>query len=123
MRGALAGRVFYGWVVVGVVFLALLVSAGTRAAPTVLVNPLEDEFGWTRAAISGAVSLGLLLYGAVGPIAGWLLDRFSPRLITVAGLVVIAASTLAGAAVQSLWQFGLFWGCLLYTSPSPRDRS
>jgi sugar phosphate permease len=112
MRQALARRVFYGWVVVGVAFVALLVSAGVRAAPTVLINPLEDELGWTRAAISGAVSLGLLFYGATGPAVGWLLDRFSPTLVTVAGLALIAGSTVAGAAVQELWQLSLFWGLL-----------
>ena len=112
MRQALARRVFYGWVVVAVVFVALLVAAGVRAAPTVLINPLEDELGWTRAAISGAVSLGLLLYGATGPAVGWLLDRTSPTLVTVGGLVLISASTLAGATVQELWHLSLFWGVL-----------
>ena len=52
-------RLYYGWVVVGVVFVALLVSAGVRAAPTVLVNLLETELGGSRATIS----FGLLLYG------------------------------------------------------------
>jgi sugar phosphate permease len=97
---------------VGVVFLALLVSAGVRAAPTVLINPLENELGWARATISFAVSIGLLLYGLAGPIAGYLMDRFGPKLLTLFGLVVIGASTLAGAAVTELWQLNLFWGVL-----------
>ncbi len=58
MQRALNGRFYYGWVVVWVVFLALLVSAGVRAAPTVLINPLETELGWGRAVISAAVSVG-----------------------------------------------------------------
>ena len=66
---ALGSRLYYGWVVVAVVFLALLVSAGVRAAPAVLINPLETELGWSRAAISFAVSVGLLLYGLSGPFA------------------------------------------------------
>ena len=52
------------------VFLALLVPTGIRAGPAVLINPLEDEVGWGRAAISFAVSIGLLLYGLSGPVAG-----------------------------------------------------
>ncbi|HVF00610.1 MAG TPA: hypothetical protein VNA27_04630 [Rubrobacteraceae bacterium] len=48
MRKVLSGRLYYGWVVVGVVFLALLVSARVRAAPAVLISPLEDELGWGR---------------------------------------------------------------------------
>ena len=72
-------RLYYGWVVVGVVFLALLVSAEVRAAPAVLINPLEDELGWGRAPIPFAVSVGLLIYGLSGPAVGWLMDRLGPK--------------------------------------------
>jgi sugar phosphate permease len=109
---ALGGRLYYGWVVVAVVFLALLVSAGVRAAPAVLINPLETELGWSRAAISFAVSVGLLLYGLSGPVAGWLMDRFGPTRLTLVGLAVIGGSTLAGATMTELWQLNLFWGVL-----------
>jgi sugar phosphate permease len=109
---ALSKRLYYGWIVVGVVFVALLVSAGVRAAPTVLVNPLETELGWSRATISFAVSIGLLLYGLSGPVAGWLMDSFGPKRLTLAGLAIIGASTLAGAAITELWQLNLFWGVL-----------
>ena len=109
---ALGARLYYGWVVVAVVFLALLVSAGVRAAPAVLINPLETELGWSRAAISFAVSVGLLLYGLSGPVAGWLMDRFGPTGLTLVGLAVIGGSTLAGAAMTELWQLNLFWGVL-----------
>ena len=88
MRKALSGRLYYGWVVVGVIFLALLVSAGVRAAPAVLINPLDDELGWGRAAISFAVSVGLLIYGLSGPAAGWLMDRLGPKKVTLAGLAL-----------------------------------
>jgi sugar phosphate permease len=99
-------------VVVWVVFVALLVSAGVRAAPTVLINPLESELGWGRAIISAAVSIGLLLYGMSGPAAGWLMDRLGPKVLAVAGVAIIGLSTLAGAAVTELWQLNLFWGVL-----------
>ena len=112
MVKALGGRLYYGWVVVAVVFLALLVSAGVRAAPAVLINPLETELGWSRAVISFAVSVGLLLYGLSGPVAGWLMDRFGPTRLTLVGLAVIGGSTLAGAAMTELWQLNLFWGVL-----------
>ena len=112
MVKALGARLYYGWVVVAVVFLALLVSAGVRAAPAVLINPLEMELGWSRAAISFAVSVGLLLYGLSGPVAGWLMDRFGPTRLTLVGLAVIGGSTLAGAAMTELWQLNLVWGVL-----------
>ena len=112
MQRALGQKYYYGWVVVWVVFVALLVSAGVRAAPTVLINPLETELGWGRAAISAAVSVGLLLYGLSGPVAGWLMDRFGPKRLTLLGLAIIGGSTLMGATMTELWQLNLFWGVL-----------
>jgi sugar phosphate permease len=112
LQGLLNRNLYYGWVVVWVVFAALLISAGVRAAPTVLINPLESELGWGRAAISAAVSIGLLLYGLSGPAAGWLMDRFGPRPLTIFGLALIGLSTLMGAAMTELWQLNLFWGVL-----------
>jgi hypothetical protein len=47
-------RVHYAWVIAGVTFLVLLITAGVRATPGVLIVPLETEFGWTPTAISGA---------------------------------------------------------------------
>ena len=112
MQRVVNARFYYGWVVVCVVFVALLVSAGVRAAPTVLINPLESELGWSRAVISAAVSVGLFLYGLSGPVAGWLMDSLGPRLLAVSGILIIGLSTLAGAAVTELWQLNLFWGVL-----------
>ena len=109
MRRPVAG-IYYGWVVVGVTFLTLLVAAGVRSAPGVLIHPLEEDLGWSRAAISFAVSVGLLLYGAVGPLAGWFMDRFGPRLLMLVGLALTAVGTAAGAAMTALWQLNLFWG-------------
>src|ERR687894_177010 len=97
-------KLYYGWVVVWVVFAALLVSAGVRAAPTVLINPLESELGWGRPAISAAISIGLLLYGLSGPAAGWLMDRFGPKPLTLFGLVLIGLRPLMGAARNELLQ-------------------
>jgi len=56
----------YVFVVVAVVFLALLVSAGLRATPSVLILPLESAFGWNRASISLAAAIGIFLYGLAG---------------------------------------------------------
>jgi len=65
----------YAWVVAGVTFVVLMASAAIRATPGVLLVPLEHEFGWTRATTSSAVSLGLLLYGLVGPFCAAVAQR------------------------------------------------
>ncbi len=106
------GSIYYGWVVLGVTALTLLVSAGVRATPGVLIHPLEEEFGWSRAAISLAVSVGLLLFGFMGPFAGRLMDRFGPRTVMLVGLIIVIVATAASAAMRQLWQFNLLWGVL-----------
>ena len=65
---------YYGWVIVGLSFLANLTAAGLRSAPSVLIHPLEAEFGWSRTAVASAASLNLLLLGLGCP-AGWMAHR------------------------------------------------
>jgi len=63
MAARLRGRYFYGWLIVGVTFLTLLAASGGRAVPSVLILPLEHDFGWSRAVVALAVSINLLLFG------------------------------------------------------------
>jgi hypothetical protein len=65
----------YAWVVTGVTCLALLAAAGARSSLGVFVQPLQHEFGWDRTAISVPAVLSMLLYGALGPLAGRLLQE------------------------------------------------
>ena len=74
-----APRLYYGWVVAALTFVILLVGAGVRATPSILINPLEHEFGWSVATISGAVAVNIFLYGLIGPFAVALMERFGLR--------------------------------------------
>jgi sugar phosphate permease len=112
MHKRISGRLYYGWIVVGATAVTLLVSAGVRSAPGVFLNSLQADMGWSLAAISFAVSIGLLLFGLVGPLTGWLMDRFGPRLVMLAGIALIGASMAASARMTALWQLNLFWGAL-----------
>ena len=112
MARALHGRIYYGWVVVGVTFLTLLISAGVRSAPGVLIHPLQVDLGWSIAPISFAVSIGLLLFGFAAPFGGQLMIRFGPRALMLFGLLVSGASALGSAAMTTLGQFTLLWGIL-----------
>src|SRR5262252_10021719 len=100
----------YAWVVVGITFLALLVAAGVRAAPGVLIKPLEAEFGWDRASISLAVAISILTFGLGGPVSGGLVDRFGPRRVMFGGMLVVGVGLLPLLVLTELWQFHLFWG-------------
>jgi MFS family permease len=102
----------YAFVVVGVVFLALVVAAGLRGTPSVLIQPLEDSLGWSRASISLAAAIGILLYGLVGPFAAALMQSFGIKRTLVSALVLMAVSTAASAFATAPWQFVLTWGVL-----------
>jgi MFS family permease len=104
---------FYGWVIVGLTFFAVLNSAGIRVAPQLLIKPLEGEFGWNRAAISLAVSINLILYGAASPVTGWLMDRFGPRRVMLGALAMLTVGLAGTTFVQELWQFILLWGVVI----------
>ncbi len=110
MYRLLGGRWYYGWVVVGVTCLTLIVSAGVRSTPGILLVPLERDFGWDRASIAFGVAVGLVLFGLMGPFAGRLMDRFGPRRVMLAGLALIVVSVATSAAMSSLWQFNALWG-------------
>jgi predicted MFS family arabinose efflux permease len=112
MQVARARGLFYGWVVVGITVVTLLVSAGIRAAPGVLIVPLEQDMGWSRSFLSFAVSIGLLLFGFAGPLAGWLVDRAGPRAVMLGGLALMGASMVASAMMRAEWQAVIFWGAL-----------
>ena len=96
--------------VVGVTFMALLVSAGLRAAPGVLMLPLSVHFGWSRATISLAAAVGIFLYGLVGPFAAALMVTFGIRRTMLAGLMLMALSTFASMWMSQPWQYVLSWG-------------
>jgi sugar phosphate permease len=107
------GRRHYAWVVVGVTAFVLLASAGVRSLPGVLIQPLEAEFGWSRAAISLAVGISLLTFGLGAPLGGGLVDRLGPRRIALLSLFLIVLGLAPLLAMSSLWQLHLFWGLIV----------
>lgn len=106
------GRVFYGWIVVVVTAITLIVSAGVRSAPGVFLLPMRSDMSWSRSTISFAVSMGLILFGLAGPVSGWLMDRFGTRRLMLAGTLLIALSMGISVFIQTVWQLNLFWGIL-----------
>lgn len=101
------------WLVAGVAFAALVAAAGFRAAPGVLIVPLENEFGWPRSLLSAAVAVNLILFGLTAPFAAALMDRFGIRRVTATALVVVAAGSGATVWMNDPWQLMLCWGVLV----------
>lgn len=103
-------RFYYGWVVVGLAFCVLLVAAGTRSTPGVLMLPMESEMGWTAATISVAVAINIVLFGLMGPFAAALMQTIGVRKTILLGLGIIALSTAATSQIGTPTQLILTWG-------------
>src|SRR6476659_10144138 len=105
-----ARGIHYGWVIAAVSFLTLITAAGFRSTVGVLIVPLQDEFGWSRATISAAVAINLILYGLGGPFAAGLYDRFGIRRVIVIALATIAVSSTLTTQMGAPWELDLLWG-------------
>ncbi len=112
MHTTSSSRFFYGWIVVGVTTLVLLVAAGVRSAPGVFLLPVQWSTGWDRTTIAFAASFGLLMYGLVAPFTGWLIGRFGLRNLTLLGLLLTGGSMALSFQVSQPWHLSLLWGLL-----------
>ncbi|MEU4694308.1 MFS transporter [Actinoplanes sp. NPDC023714] len=106
-------RIHPAWTVAAVTFIALIGAAGFRATPSVLLQPLHDEFGWSLGTISAAVSVNLLLYGLTAPFAAALMDRFGIRRVAMAALFLVSLGSFLTLWMSQSWQLLLCWGVLV----------
>ena len=108
-------RLHYAWIVALVTFAVLLVTAGVRATPGVLMIYLEGEFGWSRTVISAAVAINIALFGLIGPFAASVMDRWGLRRVVLGAVALLAVSLALTTRMHSEWQFTLLWGVLVGT--------
>ena len=114
LPGAFAARgIHYGWVVAGVTFLTMLVTAGAVGAPGVLIGPLQAEFGWATADISSSFAIRLILFGLMGPFAAAFINRFGLRPVAVVALTLIGAGIAGSLFMSRLWHLVLLWGVVV----------
>lgn len=103
-------KVHPAWFVAALTFLTLMATAGFRSAPSVLIVPLEEAFGWGRDGISLAVSINVLLYGLTAPFAAALMERFGIKRVVLTALTVVGSGALLTMAINSIWQLVALWG-------------
>jgi MFS family permease len=103
-------NIHYGWVMVAVTFLTALVSAGAVGAPGVFIVPLQQEFGWSAAEISSALSIRFILFGLMAPFAAALMNRYGLRNVALAGQLLIGSSLIASIGMTQVWQLIALWG-------------
>jgi MFS family permease len=95
---------FYGWWIVAASFLVLLVTVGVGLyAPPVFLVPLQDHFGWSRAAITGGAGIAALTVGMASPFVGALIDRYGARKVMTGGALVMGCAFASMGLIRSLW--------------------
>jgi MFS family permease len=106
-------RVHPAWIAAIVTFFTLVATAGFRSAPSVLIVPLEDAFGWRRDQISLAIAVNVLLFGLTAPFAAALMERFTVRRVVMAALTTVSTGAFLTTFVHAPWQLVLTWGVIV----------
>ena len=110
---AVSRKIHPGWIAVAVTFATLMATAGFRSAPSVLIVPLEDAFGWSRSDISLAVAINVLLFGLVAPFAAALMEKFGIRKVVMSALTTVSIGAFLTIFIQAPWQLIATWGVIV----------
>ena len=106
-------KLHYAWIIAAVTFFVLLVAGAIRSTPGLLLVPLENEFQWSRATISFAVGVNILLYGLIGPFAAALMERFGVRRIMLGAIAAIGIGVALTPLMQRSWHLVVLWGFIV----------
>jgi sugar phosphate permease len=106
-------RLHYGWIIAAVTFVVLLTAAGIRSLSGLLLVPLEEAFGWSRASVSFAVAISIACYGIMGPFSAALMDRFGIRPTVAVALTTVSAGVALTSLMTEIWQMVLLWGFVI----------
>ena len=106
-------KIHPGWIAVAVTFVTLMATAGFRSAPSVLIVPLENAFGWSRSDISLAVAINVLLFGLVSPFAAALMEKFGIRKVVMSALTTVSLGAFLTIFIQAPWQLIATWGVIV----------
>jgi MFS family permease len=108
-------RVFYGWVIVLVSFLTLVLVMGTRFSFGVFYTSILEEMGWSRAATAGIFSVSMLVYAVVAIGVGAAFDGLGPRRMFPLAALLLGAGFFLCSRMTTLWQFYLYYGVIVGT--------
>ena len=108
-------RFYYGYVIVTAAFLVMLVSWAVINSYGVFFKPLQTEFRWSAAEISGPFSICMIVNGILGIAVGMFNDKFGPRIVITTCGIIMGLGFLLMSQVNFLWQLYLFAGVLVGT--------
>src|SRR6478609_1338268 len=110
---SISRKLHYAWIIAAVTFVTLLIAGAIRASAGLLIVPLETEFHWSRATISFAVGMNILLYGLIGPFAAAMMETFGIRRIMLGALTAIGVGVTLTPLMQQSWQLVVLWGFIV----------
>mgnify|MGYP001113904317 CR=1 FL=1 len=111
-----AGRFYHGWFVVATVTTMLAVTSGARFLFGVVLKPLSEEFGWSRADLSTAVTINVVILTVLQPLVGVAVDRWGSRRVLLLGTLGTALLSLPITLANQLWQIYLFYSVIAAVS-------
>ncbi|MBS25084.1 MAG: hypothetical protein CMQ28_05525 [Gammaproteobacteria bacterium] len=101
-------KLFFGWwIVAGTIVIQGLHSTLLFLSFGAYLDQLQAAFGWSRTALSAAFSLGRIESGLLGPIQGWAIDKYGPRINIQIGTILFGGGFILLSLIQTLWQFYL----------------
>lgn len=104
---------FFGWYLVGITIASMMLVYGVRNSFSVWFSPVLDEFGWFRGTTALMLSMNILVYGLTAPVAGFLVDRWKPRVVPVIGVLILTTATALCYFASELWHFYILFGVLV----------
>lgn len=107
-------KVFYGWWVTIGCSLVVFGVAGGQFSFGVFMRPMTDEFDWSRGTLSAAFGVTYLISGLLRPLAGYLADRYSPKWVALAGVLIMGWMLALISAVQELWQLYVMFAIMSF---------
>ena len=108
-------KIFYGYVIVAAASVIMIALWAVYYSFGVFFKPMLHEFGWSRAATSSAFSFSSVIMGVTGIVAGWLNDRYGPRLVMSISGICLGVGYIMTSMVQTPWQLYLFYGLIVGT--------
>lgn len=105
-------RIFYGWIIVAVAFVAWSISIAPRQTFPIFLLAFLEEFGWKRGLASGAFSIHMTFYALGGLALGILMDRLGPRRVMVLGMAAWGLTLLLCSQIQNVWHLYVLFGVL-----------
>jgi MFS family permease len=100
-------RPFYGWVIVFVGFISQTIQGLVVQGFASYADLLHTEFGWSRATLAGPRSVTSVENSMLGPLAGFLMDRFGPRRVVAVGVAITGLGLVMLGSTRSLWVYYL----------------